>query len=144
MLDYSFIEKNRERIEKSLKLRGDSFNLKEIDDLALHRKQLQANHDNKKALLNNLSKEIGELMRKDKAAAELKKKETTALKDEIQVLSLEFEKIDGEIKSRLLYLPNAIHDSVVVGKSEKDNPEIRTWGKPGRSSRILASCRRKH
>lgn len=130
MIDYSFIEKNKDRIEKSLKLRGDGFNLSEIETLAKKRKELQLDHDNKKANLNNLSKEIGELMRTDKAKAELKKQETTSLKAEVQQLAQEFETIDTVIKEKLLFLPNVIHDSVVEGKSEKDNPEIRTWGTP--------------
>ncbi len=130
MIDYSFIEKNRERIERSLKLRGDGFNLSEIDSLALARKQLRLSHDNKKAQLNILSKEIGDLMRTDKAKAEIKKQETTSLKAEIQQATLEFEQIDIVIKEKILFLPNVIHDSVVEGKSEKDNPEIRTWGTP--------------
>jgi seryl-tRNA synthetase len=130
MIDYSFIEKNRDRIKKSLELRGDGFNLSEIEELAKKRKQLQLEHDNKKANLNTLSKEIGELMRTDKAKAELKKQETTSLKTEVQQLAQEFEQIDTVIKEKLLFLPNVIHDSVVEGKSEKDNPEIRTWGTP--------------
>lgn len=130
MIDYSFLEKDRARIEKSLQARGDSFDLAEIDKLASIRKQLQLNHDNKKATLNTLSKEIGDLMRTDKAKAELKKKETAQLKAEIQQLTQEFEEVDSVIKEKLLFLPNAIHESVVVGKSEKDNPVIRTWGSP--------------
>jgi seryl-tRNA synthetase len=130
MIDYSFIEKNKDRIEKSLKLRGDGFNLSEIDQLAKKRKELQLDHDNKKAQLNTLSKEIGDLMRTDKAKAELKKQETTSLKAEIQLATAEFEQIDIVIKEKILFLPNVIHESVVEGKSEKDNPEIRTWGTP--------------
>jgi seryl-tRNA synthetase len=130
MIDYSFIEKNRHRIEKSLKLRGDGFDLSEIDRLAATRKQLQLNHDSKKALLNTLSREIGDLMRTDRDKAELKKQETTNLKAEIHQASQEFEQIDIVIKEKILFLPNVIHDSVVEGKSEKENLEIRTWGTP--------------
>lgn len=130
MIDYSFIEKDRARIEKSLRLRGDAFSLSDIDQLSATRKKLQLEHDNKKAQLNILSKEIGDLMRTDKAKAELKKQETTSLKVEVQQLAQEFEQIDGVIKEKLLFLPNVIHDSVVEGKSEKDNPEIRIWGTP--------------
>ncbi|MEZ4845542.1 MAG: serine--tRNA ligase [Bdellovibrionota bacterium] len=130
MLDYSFIEKNRDRIEKSLKARGDGFDLAEIEKLAKRRKELQLDHDNKKAHLNTLSKEIGDLMRTDKVKAEAKKQETTALKAEVHQLTQEFEAIDAVIKEKLLLLPNAIHESVVIGTSEKDNPEIRTWSTP--------------
>ncbi len=130
MIDYSFVEKNRARIEKSLKSRGDSFDLQEIDRMAALRKQFQLDHDNKKSHLNTLSKEIGELMRTDKAKAELKKSETSAIKTEIHHLSQEFEKVDAEIKSKLLYLPNVLHESTVDGKSEKDNPLVRSWGTP--------------
>lgn len=128
MIDYSFVEKDRARLEKSLKMRGDSFDLVAIDQLAKKRKELQLEHDTKKAHLNTLSKEIGELMRTDKAAAEKKKQETASLKNEIQNASQEFENIDAQIKEKLLYLPNVLHESVVQGTSEKDNPEVRQWG----------------
>ena len=58
MIDYSFIEKNRDRIEKSLKMRGDSFSMEEIDALSKKRKELQKDHDEKKAQLNLISKEM--------------------------------------------------------------------------------------
>lgn len=130
MIDYSFIEKNRDRITQSLKKRGDAFSLSEIENLAKKRKELQKDHDDKKAHLNSISKEIGELMRTDKAKAEEKKTETTQLKADIHHLTSEFEKIDATLKAKLLYLPNALHESVVEGKSDKDNPEIRRWGEP--------------
>jgi seryl-tRNA synthetase len=130
MIDYSFIEKNKDRIEKSLKDRGDGFNLSEIEQLAKKRKEIQKEHDDKKANMNVLSKEIGELMRTDKAKAEIKKQETTSLKAQVQQLAQEFETIDAVIKEKLLFLPNAIHESVVYGTSEKDNPIVRTWGSP--------------
>lgn len=132
MIDYSFIEKNRDRIAKSLEKRGSDFSLAEIETLALQRKKLQKDHDDKKALLNNISKEIGDLMRTDKSKAEEKKLETVKLKTDIHQLNSEFEKVDAEIKSKLLFLPNALHESVVVGKSEKDNPLVRTWGEPAK------------
>ena len=130
MIDYSFVEKNRERIESSLKKRGDGFSLSEIDALANQRRDFQKSHDEKKSHLNNLSKEIGLLMRTDKGKAEEKKLETSKLKDEIHHLSTEFEKVDAEIKSKLLYLPNVIHESTVTGTSEKDNHILRSWGEP--------------
>lgn len=69
-------------------------------------------------------------MRTDKTKAEEKKHETTHLKAQIQELTQDFEKIDALIKEKLLFLPNVLHASVVEGKSEKDNPVIRTWGSP--------------
>lgn len=48
MIDYSFVEKNNDRIQKSLKARGDAFDLVEIETLAKRRKELQLDHDNKK------------------------------------------------------------------------------------------------
>ena len=36
--------------------------------------------------------------------------------------------IDEKIKKRLLYIPNIIHDSVPLGKSEEDNVQVRVFG----------------
>ena len=38
--------------------------------------------------------------------------------------------VEGECEAVLLRLPNLPHESVPVGKSAEDNPEVRRWGTP--------------
>ncbi|MEZ4703587.1 MAG: serine--tRNA ligase [Bdellovibrionota bacterium] len=132
MLDQGFVEKNRQRIERALSLRGDKFNLKEIDLLIDRRRTLQKEHDEKKAQANLISAEIAKLF-KEKSSPdqiETKKQISSELKKEIQALTHRFDEIDHELKEKLLWLPNVLHESVVEGSGEEDNPVIYTWGEP--------------
>ncbi|MCB0326582.1 MAG: serine--tRNA ligase [Bdellovibrionales bacterium] len=132
MLDQGFVEKNRTRIESALKMRGDRFNLKEIDLLIDRRRNLQKERDDKKAQSNQLSAKIGQLFQSkgDPADIEVAKSQSAELKKEIQALDHRFDDIDQELKEKLLYLPNVLHESVCQGNSEEDNVEIMTWGEP--------------
>jgi seryl-tRNA synthetase len=135
MMNYSFIEANRARVERALKLRKSDFDLKAVDDLGAQRKQVQTEADGKRARLNSLSDEIGKLF-KDKSADPTKKeslkKESTQLKTDIQSLERRFAEIDGGLSEKLLYLPNVLHESVVQGAGSADNPVVRTWGEAKR------------
>jgi seryl-tRNA synthetase len=37
---------------------------------------------------------------------------------------------DNQLQQIMLSIPNLPHDSVIVGQNEKDNKEIRKFGKP--------------
>lgn len=132
MIEYGFVEKNRERIERSLEYRGDDFDLSSAERLNEKRKTLQKQHDEKKAELNQLSKQIGTIYQQggEKNEAEKLKKKSALLKEEIQVLHDDMESAYQQLTQKLLYMPNMIHESVVRGENEKNNPEIRKWGKP--------------
>lgn len=132
MMDYSFVEKNRDRIKESLQKRGDAFDLSQIDDLNQKRKDLQQKHDDAKAKLNELSKQIGLIYQQktDPQKAQMLKEQTFSLKTEIQAFQNAHDEIEKTLKDRLLYLPNILDVSVVLGKRETDNPMVRAWGEP--------------
>ncbi|MEM7828215.1 MAG: serine--tRNA ligase, partial [Candidatus Aenigmatarchaeota archaeon] len=48
----------------------------------------------------------------------------------LEMLERETEKNKAELTSLLMRIPNLLHESVPQGKDEKDNVEIRRWGKP--------------
>ncbi|MCB0272824.1 MAG: serine--tRNA ligase [Bdellovibrionales bacterium] len=132
MMDYSFVDKNRNRVINSLKARGDQFQLKDIDHLNQKRKDLQKKHDDEKSKLNDLSKEIGLIYQNkgDANVAEKLKSQSTALKAEIQALAEAMDKVHAELNEKLLYMPNVLHESVTSGNSDADNPIVRSWGTP--------------
>lgn len=127
-IDYRYVEANRVRIERSLKLRGVEFDLRSIDKKGNERLMFQSVHDQKRARLNAVSAEIGQMMKSDPKKAEKLKEEAGTLKKEIQERQEQFETVDRELTQALLYLPNMTHESVAAGKSSADNPVIRTWG----------------
>ncbi len=131
MIDYAYIEQNRERIEASLRRRGIAFDLSEIDRMGKSRRKQQAEQDEKRARLNQLSAEIGKTARSASADQLQKLKDESAkLKKEIHVAEESFGKGSDELAQKLLYLPNVLHASVVDGKSAEDNPVVRIWGEP--------------
>jgi len=56
--------------------------------------------------------------------------ENKARAGRIRGLEAELAAVDQRRDARLLTLPNLPHDSVPVGKSAADNPELRRWGTP--------------
>jgi len=82
-----------------------------------------------KALRNRVSKEIGALMGQKKLAeADAKKAETKDLGDKIAALDAQAKEAEVARDALMLRLPNLPHESVVLGKSAEDNPEVRVHG----------------
>jgi seryl-tRNA synthetase len=50
------------------------------------------------------------------------------LSQRIKALDDELAEIEKQLQEILLFIPNMPHESVVVGKDEKDNPVVKVWG----------------
>jgi seryl-tRNA synthetase len=76
-----------------------------------------------------VSKEIGALMGQKKIAeAEAKKAETKDLGEKISALDKQAAEAESARDVLMLQLPNLPHESVPLGKTAEDNPEIRVHG----------------
>lgn len=53
-----------------------------------------------------------------------------ALSEEVKRASEELSQSESDLEQQLLAIPNVPHPSVPPGKTEADNPVVRTWGKP--------------
>lgn len=126
-IDYKYVAENRDRIERSLRLRQVEFDVDIIHNLGREQRRLQTEQDAKRAQANTLSAEIGRLKSDPQKSAELKAR-SSQLKKEIQAGEELFQKIDAEIHEKLLFLPNVLHDSVTEGGGPENNPLIREWG----------------
>ncbi len=108
---------------------GDEVRIEEIIKLDEQRRKLLAEVEGLKAQRNRVSKEIGALMGQKKIAeAEEKKKETRELGDKISELDKQAAEAESARDELMLRLPNLPNESVPVGKSAEDNPEIRILG----------------
>ncbi len=131
MLDIKLIREKPDFVRQRLATRG-------AGDEALVEKILQIDDARRKSLAevealksqrNRVSKEIGALMGQKKIEeAEAKKKETRDLGDRITQLDKEVAESDVERDKLMLQLPNLPHETVPIGKTAEDNPEIRTFG----------------
>jgi len=131
VLDIKLIREKTEFVKTRLATRGAGDD--ELIDSILQadeiRRKYLAEVESLKSLRNRVSKEIGMLMGQKKfAEAEAKKVETKDLGDKIAALDEGANGAEHHRDEMMLRLPNLPHESVVLGKTAEDNPEIRVHG----------------
>ena len=141
MLQVARIKAEKEEIAKALEKRHfDALPiLNEILEVNEKKKNLLKSIEDLKAEANSLAKEIGELFKAGRAdEAPSKKARTASIKEEIKSLNTSFQEHTEKENDLLVSIPNTPHDSVVQGKNETDNEEIRRNGtKPSLPSNAL-------
>lgn len=131
MLDIRLVRENPARVREKLASRGggDESRVDELLALDEKRRTLLTEVENLKSQRNRVSKEIGALMAQKKAdEAESKKAETRQIGDKIAELDKQVAAVEAGRDDILLRIPNLPHDTVAIGRSAEDNPEMRTWG----------------
>ena len=130
MLDVKKIESDFESIKTSLGNRNfDTSLLTEILELNKQRKMLTTASETKKAEINKLSREIGELKKNKQDAASLMN-QVASLKNEMEKEAKELDDVQLKQTNLLLNIPNLPDSSVPVGKTEEENVEEKRWGIP--------------
>lgn len=130
MLDIKKIETDFVNVKTALKNRN--FDTSIIDELLVlnkKRKELTTASETKKAEINKLSKEIGEL-KKNKQDADHLMKQVAALKSEMESDANELDEVQKKQTSILLNIPNLPTSEVPVGPDEEHNVEVKKWGTP--------------
>ena len=131
VLDIKLIREKTDFVRQRLATRGagDDARIDQLLKLDEQRRKSLAEVETLKSLRNRVSKEIGALMGQKKIAeAEAKKAETKNLGDQIAALDKQSAEAEGARDALMLQLPNLPHESVALGKSADDNPEIRVFG----------------
>ena len=134
MLDIKLIRENPGFVRQRLATRGAG-DEKLVDGILQadeQRRKFLAEVEVLKSQRNRASKEIGALMGQKKTAeAEAKKAETRELGDKIAALDKQAAESETARNQLMLRLPNLPHESVAIGKSAEDNPEVRVFGAKG-------------
>lgn len=130
MLQVTTLRADAEGVKQRLqKKKFKELNL--VDEIIIlddQRKKIQAENDALLARINAGSKEIGALMRTDKAAAEEKRSEIAALKTNGQELQEWLNKTEQQIDELMVRLPNLPHESVPEGTTPADNEVVLEQG----------------
>jgi seryl-tRNA synthetase len=130
MLDIKKLESDFETIKNSLGNRNfDTSVLNEVLELNKKRKALTLASETKKAEINKISREIGEL-KKNKQDATAPMAQVASLKAEMEKEATELDEVQLKQTNILLNIPNLPDATVPVGKSEDDNVEASRWGTP--------------
>ena len=134
MLDIKFVRENPEIVKKNIRKKFQDHKLVLVDEvLELDEKNrnVKLKGDELRSKRNSLSAEIGTLMKNGK------KDEAQAIKNQVVAINnelVENEKLEAElateIKTRMMKIPNIIHDSVPIGEDDSKNVEVQKFGGP--------------
>lgn len=130
MLDARFIREHPEKVIKALQNRGYDPGI--IDDflkIEEERRSLLLEVERYRQERNELSEKISRL-KKEGSDATADTQEAKNISEAIKIKEEKLRELDEKTKDFLLTIPNIPHESVVVGKDETDNVEIRRWGEP--------------
>lgn len=128
MLDLKFIREHPDLVKESIRKKGHGNSVDAILRLDEHRRDIIAKTETLKNRRNTVSEEIAKMKKSGKDAGATIV-EMNRVKDEIKTLDEELRKVEGELNTLLLSLPNLPHPSVPVGKTPADNQVISSWGK---------------
>ena len=134
MLDIKFVRENPEVVKENIKKKFQDEKLPLVDeviDIDKKIRSLKQEGESLKASRNTLSKQIGTLMKEKKIDEANKIKETVSKNNErIAEIDPEITKLEEELRSKMLVIPNIVDPSVPVGKDDSQNVEIEKFGEP--------------
>ena len=134
MLDIKLVRSNPELVKENIKKKFQDDKLVLVDEVISLDEEYRAARTHCDELRNQrnvISKQIGGLMANGKKdEAEQAKKQVAAAADELSKLEASEEKLQGEIRKRMLVIPNIIDKSVPIGKNDAENVEIERYGEP--------------
>ncbi|MGK2907192.1 MAG: serine--tRNA ligase [Desulfuromonadales bacterium] len=128
MLDLKFLRENLEEVEKRLATRGGTVDLGDFRSLDDSRRGLLSEAESLKAERNQVSALIGRTKDKSQVQDEIVRMKNVSTR--IKELDEELRQVEESLKGLMLILPNLPDAACPVGRSEEDNPVVRTWREP--------------
>jgi seryl-tRNA synthetase len=129
MLDLHFVRENMDAVARAMADRGESISLAPFREMDRKRRDLLSQVEELKRHRNESSKKIGQLMKAGEDAGPLRE-EMRKVGDKISSIEEELGSIETDLREFMLQVPNIPHETTPLGKTEEDNPVIRTWGEP--------------
>ena len=134
MIDINIIRNNRELVKENIKKKFQDEKLPLVDEVyELDKKvrEIKTSGDELRKKRNDISSEIGALMRnKEIDTANKKKEEVVEINNKLVNLEEEESTLSKQIKDKMMVIPNIIDKSVPIGKDDSENVEIEKFGEP--------------
>ena len=134
MIDIKLVRENPELVKENIKKKFQDEKLVLVDEVIELDKEFRASKakgDELRAEKNKISKQIGMFMCKGlKEEAENAKKRVAEIAKELVELEEKEPKLQEEIKTRMMSIPNIIDPSVPIGKDDSENVEVARYGEP--------------
>ena len=134
MIDIKFLRENPDIVKENIKKKFQDEKLVLVDEVIDFDKKSRAAQlagDELRNKRKTLSNEIGNLMKNGQ------KEEAEKVKAEVQEINKKLEENEAlenkyaeEIKTRMMKIPNIMHESVPIGKDDSENVEIQKFGEP--------------
>ncbi len=134
MLDQKFIRENPKSVEENLSLRGKVYNISQIHELTVKKKDIDVEISSLQSDSKKLSKLIGQEIRKSQSDNSLElislKKKGNEYRIKISELEEKQRILGQEINNQISNLPNFPSKDAPIGKDESNNIQVKTWGDP--------------
>jgi len=127
MFDLKFVRSNLENVMKTIKNRGYDLDMSQFETLDQERRKKLTVLEELRHGRNRVSNEIAAMKKRGEDASSIIN-EMKDLSSEIKEKEKELPRLLEKLNQLLMIIPNIPHESVEVGKDERDNPVIRTWG----------------
>ena len=134
MLDIKFVRENPDLVKQNIRNKYQENKIPLVDeviDLDAKARKAKQEADTLRASRNQLSKQIGALMK------EGKKEEAQAVKDQVAADAKRLEELEAQEKElqekvlkHMMVIPNIIDPSVPIGPDDSCNVEIQKYGEP--------------
>ncbi|MFU8867329.1 serine--tRNA ligase [Natronococcus sp.] len=129
MIDRSLLREDPEAVRDALDNRGADVDLDELIEIDERWRELKARGDELRHERNQVTERIGSLVAKGKQDEKDDAiEESKELKAEIEEIEEEANELGGELRERMLEIPQIPDESVPLGLDERHNVEDRRWG----------------
>lgn len=129
MIDIQLLRKDIDKVAQALAGRNFTLNVDAFNAMEAERKQIQTRTEELQGKRNSLSKQIGILKSKGEDVSVVMA-EVSELGDELKASEVSLEAVQTKMNDFLMSVPNLPHESVPVGKDERENVELRKVGTP--------------
>lgn len=128
MLDINFIRNNPDKVKQAIALKHENAaSIDQILEVDTQRRAMIHACEQLKSKRNEKSKEVSELKKKGLDASKIIE-ETKKIGDDIKSIDEKLKELDSQITNLMLRIPNIPAADVPIGKDEKDNVVVKTWG----------------
>lgn len=129
MLDIRLFRDEPDRVRQALQRRGeDEAIVERIRESDRQRRQILVELESLRAQRNAASQAIGQIQ--DPAERTVRIESVRALNARIAQLETDLGAVEAELRSLLLQVPNIPREDVPLGRDERDNVVVRSWGEP--------------
>lgn len=134
MLDIKLLRTDPELVKENIRKKFQDEKLVLVDEVVEMDRQFRDSKtqgDTLRAQRNTISKQIGGFMSKgQKDEAEKAKAQVVEINKQLEDLEALEAKLEGEIRKRMLVIPNIIDASVPIGRDDSENVEVERFGEP--------------